>query len=187
MLLPTLPNSPTVTALSIWKPDSSMTRTASPLRSVFADCAWTKITSFTAWREMEGRNELFLQLPNSVFCHLNRVRNMSETTEVTKKQKEDVAYILRAFTPKKDKVKTYQKLALELSKLVKKNPPWSWRYVQSVDHGTVEPSKKFMKAVRLLKKPRPKYERPEWLLKWYRLSKDERWKVIEDYLKGKQS
>jgi hypothetical protein len=36
-----------------------------------------------------------------------------------------------------------------------------------------------------LSKPRSKFPRPAWLLKWYRLPKDERWKVIENYLKGK--
>jgi len=79
---------------------------------------------------------------------------MSETKKVTEKLKKDVIYILRAFLPEKGKVKYYQKLALELSKMVNKNPPWSWRYVQSVDHGTVEPSRKFVKAMRLLKTPR---------------------------------
>jgi hypothetical protein len=44
--------------------------------------------------------------------------------------------------------------------------------------------KEILSALNLIK-PRPKYERPEWMLKWYRLSKDERWKVIKDYLEGK--
>jgi len=84
---------------------------------------------------------------------------MSETTKTTKKSKNDVLYILRAFLPKKGKVKYYQKRALELSKIVNKNPPWSWRYVQSVDHGTVEPSRKFIKAMQLLENPRERKPR----------------------------
>ena len=68
----------------------------------------------------------------------------------TKKTKKDVIYILRVFTPKNGKVKYYQKRAFELSKTVNKNPPWSWRYVQSVDRGTVKPSMKFIKATKLL-------------------------------------
>ena len=71
--------------------------------------------------------------------------------KVIEKPKKDVQYVLHTFTPKNGKVKYYQKRAMELSKMVNKNPPWSWRYVQSVDHGTVKPSMKFEKAVQLLK------------------------------------
>jgi hypothetical protein len=32
----------------------------------------------------------------------------------------------------------------------------------------------------------PKYDRPAWLYKWYRLLKDERWQVIKSYLETKE-
>lgn len=103
-----------------------------------------------------------MTMPNSKIYPLIRVRNVSETTKGTKKPAKDSTYVLRAFQPKNGKVKYYQKRALELSKLVHKNPPWSWRYVQSVDHGTVKPSVKFVKAMNLLKNQQEKPLIPEW-------------------------
>ena len=48
------------------------------------------------------------------------------------------------------KVAAYQDLANRLSTVAHKESPWSWRYVQSVHHGSVEPSKKFVRTVELL-------------------------------------
>jgi hypothetical protein len=87
---------------------------------------------------------------------------MSETMNTTKNSKKDATYVLRAFQPKNGKVKYYQKRALELSKMVNKNPPWSWRYVESVDHETIKPGTKFVKAVQLLKDQQEKPPMPEW-------------------------
>lgn len=41
----------------------------------------------------------------------------------------------------------YTDMATRLSKIAGKDPAWGWRYVQSVASGTVEPSKRFAKAV----------------------------------------
>ena len=41
----------------------------------------------------------------------------------------------------------YTDMAARLSKIARKAPAWGWRYVQSVASGTVEPSKKFARAV----------------------------------------
>ena len=101
-------------------------------------------------------------MSNSKIYPLIHVRNVSETMKVTTKPKKDVLHVLRVFQPKNGKVKFYQKRALELSKLVHKNPPWSWRYVESVDHETVKPSVKFEKAVQLLKDQQEKPSVPEW-------------------------
>jgi hypothetical protein len=48
------------------------------------------------------------------------------------------------------KVAAYQDLANRLSIVAHKESPWSWRYVQSIHHGSVEPSKKFLRAVELM-------------------------------------
>lgn len=47
-------------------------------------------------------------------------------------------------------VAIYTDLAARLSKIARKEKPWSWRYVQSVHVGTMEPSKKFARAVEIL-------------------------------------
>lgn len=103
-----------------------------------------------------------MTMSNSKIYPSNHVRNVSETMKVTKKSKQDVLHVLRAFQPKNGKVKYYQKRALELSKLVNKNPAWSWRYIQSVDHGTVKPGLKFVKAMELLKSQQEKPPIPKW-------------------------
>ncbi len=99
------------------------------------------------------------------FYRLNGVRNMSENMKVSEKLKKDMQYCLRSIPPKNGAVKQYEKLALKLSKLVGKTPAWGWRYVQSVHHGTVEPSKRFLLAMELYRKP-PKVKpiplTPEW-------------------------
>lgn len=48
-------------------------------------------------------------------------------------------------------MRIYTDLANRLSKVANKNgSPWTWRYVQSVHSGSVEPSKKFAHAVEVL-------------------------------------
>jgi hypothetical protein len=49
--------------------------------------------------------------------------------------------------PKAGSVKNHTKLARQLSKIVKREKPWGWRYVQSVAKGTVQPSKDMRQAV----------------------------------------
>ena len=48
------------------------------------------------------------------------------------------------------KVETYRDLANRLSVVARKFPQWSWRYVQSVHNGTIEPSAGFSRAVEIL-------------------------------------
>ena len=45
------------------------------------------------------------------------------------------------------RVKFWDMLALKLSRIAQKSPPWSWRYPHSVYHGSLEPSKKFVSAI----------------------------------------
>lgn len=47
-------------------------------------------------------------------------------------------------------VKFWQMIAEELSHTVKKKPSWSWRYPQGVAAGTIHPSLKFIKAIKLI-------------------------------------
>lgn len=78
---------------------------------------------------------------------------MSENMKVLEKFKKDVQHSLRSIAGKNCNVKMYEKLALKLSKLAKKTPAWSWRYVQGVYHGTIEPGKKFLLALDLYYSP----------------------------------
>jgi hypothetical protein len=59
---------------------------------------------------------------------------------------------LRPSWGKKGEVVFYQELAKRLSQIARKNEPWGWRYVQSVDHGTLghPPSRRFMRAVEVM-------------------------------------
>ena len=59
---------------------------------------------------------------------------------------------LRPFWNKNGEVAFYQELATRLSQLARKDKPWGWRYVQSVDHRTLghAPSKLFLRAVEIL-------------------------------------
>jgi hypothetical protein len=59
---------------------------------------------------------------------------------------------LRPFWGKKGEVAFYQELAKRLSRIARKDKPWSWRYVQSVDHDTLghPPSKLFLRAIQIL-------------------------------------
>jgi len=47
-------------------------------------------------------------------------------------------------------VEFYTFLAQKLSEIVRKNSPWSWRYVYSVHTGSLGPSKLFIQAVQAL-------------------------------------
>ena len=90
---------------------------------------------------------------------------MSEITVDREKIKNDIDYCLRSFEREVGVVKKYKKLALKLSKRVRKNPAWSWRYVESVHHGTVAPGSKFILAIQFHMFPPPKPPLPEWLRK----------------------
>ena len=59
---------------------------------------------------------------------------------------------LRPVWGKNGKVAFYQELAKRLSQIAHKNKPWGWRYVQSVDHGTLghPPSRLFIRAVKVM-------------------------------------
>ena len=66
--------------------------------------------------------------------------------------KNDVSSVFGALRPswgKKGEVAFYQELATRLSQIAHKNKPWGWRYVQSVDHGTLghPASRLFTRAV----------------------------------------
>lgn len=67
----------------------------------------------------------------------------------------DLSSIFDALRPswgKNGEVAFYQELAKRLSQIARKNEPWGWRYVQSVDHGTLghPPSRRFLRAVEIL-------------------------------------
>lgn len=64
----------------------------------------------------------------------------------------------------KHRVETYEKVAGWLNKIAhKEDRPWTWRYVLSVQTGTVKPSEKFICAVEQLWHPKPKAPLlPEW-------------------------
>lgn len=59
---------------------------------------------------------------------------------------------LRPSWGKKGEVAFYQELAKRLSEIARKEKPWGWRYVQSVEHGTLghAPSRRFLQAVAVL-------------------------------------
>ena len=86
---------------------------------------------------------------------LNGVRKVSETMKTPENTKKDVQYLIRSFPLKNGTVKFYKNLAGKLSNLVQKRPAWSWRYVQSVYHGTMEPSQKFVLALERFHNPKP--------------------------------
>jgi len=65
--------------------------------------------------------------------------------------------------PNLGKVAFYQEIADQLSKIAHKEPPWTWRYVQGFEHGTIKPGKKFMAAVNWILLHPPKPEKPAWL------------------------
>lgn len=68
----------------------------------------------------------------------------------------DVALLLDALRPKFSKnghkVQFFEEVAERLSQIARKDPPWSWRYVQSAYRDTLghPPSKRFLRALELL-------------------------------------
>jgi hypothetical protein len=58
--------------------------------------------------------------------------------------------ILEALQPRAGKVKIFERLAHRLSRIAGQNRPWSWRYIQGVMTGTIQPSKHLAHAVELL-------------------------------------
>jgi hypothetical protein len=58
--------------------------------------------------------------------------------------------ILEALQPRAGKVKIFERLARRLSRIAGQNRPWSWRYIQGVMTGTIQPSKHLAHAVELL-------------------------------------
>ncbi len=65
---------------------------------------------------------------------------------------QDLFNALRPSWGKNGEVAFYQELAKRLSQIARKNKPWGWRYVQSVDHRTLghPPSRRFLRAVEIL-------------------------------------
>jgi hypothetical protein len=59
---------------------------------------------------------------------------------------------LRPIWGENGEVAFYQELAKRLSEIARKEKPWGWRYIQSVDHGTLghPPSRRFLRAVAIL-------------------------------------
>lgn len=71
---------------------------------------------------------------------------------MTKNGTHSIFNALRPSWGKNGEVAFYQELAKRLSQIARKNKPWGWRYVQSVDHGTLghPASRSFMRAVEVL-------------------------------------
>lgn len=86
----------------------------------------------------------------SVLRTAERVRNVSEIEINAMSIRETLLELLTLldtmvdYSDHKDK---YSDMAARLSKIARKDPAWSWRYIQSVAAGTVEPSRKLGRAV----------------------------------------
>ncbi len=75
---------------------------------------------------------------------------MSEISTTPKEVSQALHELLETLKPilgGKGNVAFYEEIAKRLSTVVKKDPAWGWRYVKSVETGTVEPSRKFTRAV----------------------------------------
>ena len=75
---------------------------------------------------------------------------MSETVIPPEQASQALKTLLEALRPILDgqgRVAFYEQVAVQLSAIVDKQPPWGWRYVRSVEAGTVKPSRKFCRAV----------------------------------------
>src|SRR3990167_8150712 len=87
---------------------------------------------------------------------VRRVRNVSENELVDyavttpKVLILQIVELLEGKINYKDKKDLYGDIAERLSTIAKKFPAWQWRYVQSVASGTIEPSKRFVKAVEIM-------------------------------------
>lgn len=78
------------------------------------------------------------------------VRNVSENSISalsTSDTLRELLTLLDGILQHADHKDLYTDMTNRLSKIARKEPAWGWRYVQSVAAGTVEPSKKFAKAV----------------------------------------
>lgn len=84
------------------------------------------------------------QTPRVVKAKLELTEFEKKTTIVSLKE------LLEVFDSHTGKVAAYTELAWRLSEVVHRSPPWSWRYVQSIEKGTVGISEKFWRAVSLL-------------------------------------
>lgn len=71
--------------------------------------------------------------------------NEAETSET----QQSLSLIAEYFAPLREQgtVKFYEMLAVKLSRIVGKDPAWTWRYVQGVHKGSLAPSKTFAMAV----------------------------------------
>ena len=54
---------------------------------------------------------------------------------------QDLLSSLRSNLNHSTQISFYTQAAVRLSKIAGKSPPWTWRYIMSVDHGSVSPSK----------------------------------------------
>lgn len=83
---------------------------------------------------------------------VGRVRNVSEISISALSTKDTLLELLTLLdtNPGVERQDLYSDMARRLSQIAGKEPEWSWRYVQSVASGTVEPGGKFAKAVELL-------------------------------------
>jgi hypothetical protein len=89
----------------------------------------------------------------SVLQPESRVRNVSEmeiSATPTKDTLLQLLTLLDTILQHTDHKDLYSDMAGRLSRIAGKTPEWGWRYVQSVSRGTVEPSKRFAKAVDVL-------------------------------------
>ena len=86
----------------------------------------------------------------AIFPTQSGVRTVSETSisaMSTSDTLRELLTLLDEILKHADHKDLYTDMAARLSKIAKKDPAWGWRYVQSVAAGTVEPSKKFARAV----------------------------------------
>jgi len=63
--------------------------------------------------------------------------------------------ILNTLQSKNTRIESYKIAAAKLSKVIKKEPPWTWRYIESIYYGTLIASKKFEQALSLYGKKKP--------------------------------
>jgi hypothetical protein len=78
------------------------------------------------------------------------VRTVSEnliTTPPIQETLNQLLALLGEILQHKDHKDLYTDMAGRLSAIARKDPAWGWRYVQSVASGTVQPSKRFARAV----------------------------------------
>ncbi len=75
---------------------------------------------------------------------------MSETSITPEQASQALQTLLETLKPAlggQGRVAFYEQVATRLSAVVDKQPSWGWRYVRSVEAGTVKPSRKFTRAV----------------------------------------